>query len=62
MPAPNADLTKLRYILKNARKRYRQLKEILAAEDIPDAKKVKKIRFIVNLLLPAKEQTENTQK
>jgi len=49
------DLTKLRYILKNARKRYQQLKEILSAEDIPDGKKVKKIHFVVNLLLSSTE-------
>lgn len=59
-PTPEKDETaKLRYILKNARKRYRQLKEILAAEDIPDVKKVKKIRFVVNLLLPDKEQLQD---
>lgn len=46
------ETTKLRHILKNVRKRLRQLHEILAAEDIADAKKVKKIRFVVNLLLP----------
>lgn len=57
-PAASLDeeLAKLRHILRNARKRYRQLKEILAAENIADAKKVKKVRFVVNLLLPDKEQ------
>ena len=55
--APPAEETaKLRHILKNARKRYRQFKEILVAEDITDTKKLKKIRFVVNLLLPDKEQ------
>lgn len=53
---PDEELAKLRHILKNARKRYRQLKEILAAEDITDAKKVKKVRFVVNLLLPDGEK------
>ena len=42
--------------LKNMRKRLRQVKEILATEDITDTKKLKKIRFLVNLLLPDKEQ------
>jgi uncharacterized membrane protein YccC len=56
--APDEELAKLRRILRNARQRYRQLKEILAAEDIPDAKKVKKVRFVVNLLLPEKEQDD----
>jgi hypothetical protein len=38
--------------LRNMRKRVREMKAILADADIPDAKKVKKIRFLVNLLLP----------
>jgi hypothetical protein len=61
-PPPAEETTKLRHILKGVRKRLRQLHEILAAEDIPDAKKVKKIRFVVNLLLPsaAGEQSEKT--
>jgi hypothetical protein len=50
-PVPDASQTKLRHILKNVRKRYRQFKEILATENILDAKKV---RFMVNLLLPKK--------
>ena len=57
-PAPDEELAKLRRILRNARQRYRQLKEILDAGDIPDAKKVKKVRFVVNLLLPTKEQDD----
>lgn len=52
-PAPDEELAKLRRILRNARQRYRQLKEILDAGDIPDAKKVKKVRFVVNLLMPS---------
>lgn len=42
--------------LRNMRKRLRELKQILADADIPDAKKVKKIRFVVPLLLPEEEQ------
>ncbi|MGI4833282.1 MAG: hypothetical protein ACRYFK_07455 [Janthinobacterium lividum] len=56
-PAPDAaDVDKLRRILRNARRHLRSLHEVLAAEDIPDAKKVKKIRFLANLLLPNGEQ------
>jgi hypothetical protein len=53
-PSPEAQAK----TLKNMRKRLRQVKEILAAEDITDAKKLKKIRFVVNLLLPDKEQPD----
>lgn len=61
--APEKDeTTKLRYILKNVRKRLRQLHEILAADDTADAKKVKKIRFVVNLLLPPPEQPPQSEK
>lgn len=56
------DTTKLRYILKNVRKRLRQLHEILAADDIADAKKIKKIRFVVNLLLPPPEPPTQPEK
>ena len=41
--------------LRNLRKRVRQMSDILADADLPDAKKVKKIRFLVNLLLPGGE-------
>ena len=58
MTAPNEELANLRRILRNARQRYRQLKEILAAKDIPMAKKVKKVCFVVNLLLHEKEQDD----
>ena len=54
-PSPEAQAK----TLKNMRKRLRQVKEILAAEDITDAKKLKKIRFVVNLLLPDKEQPDS---
>ena len=53
-PSPEAQAK----TLKNMRKRLRQVKEILAAEDITDAKKLKKIRFVINLLLPDKEQPD----
>jgi hypothetical protein len=53
-PSPEAQAK----TLKNMRKRLRQIKEILAAEDITEAKKLKKIRFVVNLLLPDKEQPD----
>lgn len=45
----------MRRILRNAYQRYRQLKEILAAEDIPE---VKRIRFLVIPLLPEKEKDD----
>lgn len=48
-----ADTEKLRGHLKRVRKRLREIHGILADDNIPDAKKVKKIRFIANLLLPA---------
>ena len=42
--------------------RLRQLHEILRAEDISDVKKVKKIRFVANLLLPPPEQPAQPEK
>jgi uncharacterized protein with WD repeat len=53
-PSPEAQAK----TLKNMRKRLRQIKEILAAEEITEAKKLKKIRFVVNLLLPDTEQPD----
>ncbi len=59
-PTPE-ETTKLRHILKNVRKRLRQVHDILTDSGIPDAKKVKKICFVINLLLPSQPPQQDTQ-
>ena len=39
-------------VLRNVRKRLRQMNEILTDADTTDAKKLKKMRFVLSLLLP----------